>query len=83
MEIPRRDFWNTRVPTPVKWVLCGAVLWVILRSGAFQPLTAGGVIGGLAYLVYRTFFMQSATNNFTNGATQVAEVSAPIAAVRA
>ena len=54
-----REFWNTRVPTPVKWVLCGAVLWMILQSGAFRPLTAGGVIGGLAYLVYRTFFMPS------------------------
>ena len=52
-------FWNTRVPTPAKWVLCGAVLWLILQSGAFRPLTAGGVIGGLAYLVYRTFFMKS------------------------
>ncbi|MEJ7590703.1 MAG: protein kinase [Planctomycetaceae bacterium] len=54
-----RELWNTRVPTPVKWVLCGAVLWMILQSGAFRPLTAGGVIGGLAYLVYRTFFMPS------------------------
>jgi len=50
------EYWNRRVPTPVKWVLCGAILWVILRSGAFQPLTVGGIIGGLAYLVYRTFF---------------------------
>ena len=52
------EFWNTRVPTPIKWVLCGAVLWMILRSGAFQPLTAGGLIGGMAYLVYRQFFMK-------------------------
>ncbi len=51
------EYWNTRVPTPIKWVLCGAVLWMILRSGAFQPLTAGGVIGGIAYLVYRQLFM--------------------------
>jgi len=51
-------YWNTRVPTPIKWVLCGAVLWMILRSGAFQPLTAGGLIGGMAYLVYRQFFMK-------------------------
>lgn len=53
------EFWNTQIPTPVKWVLCGSVLWLTLRSGAFQPLTAGGVIGGLAYLVYRKFFMKS------------------------
>ena len=52
------EYWNTRVPTPIKWVLCGAVLWMILRSGAFQPLTAGGLIGGMAYLVYRQFFMK-------------------------
>lgn len=52
------DYWNNRVPTPIKWVLCGAVLWMILRSGAFQPLTAGGLIGGMAYLVYRQFFMK-------------------------
>jgi len=51
------EYWNTRVPTPIKWVLCGAVLWMILRSGAFQPLTAGGLIGGMAYLVYRQLFM--------------------------
>jgi len=49
-------FWNKKVPAPVKWVACGAVLWLILQSGAFRPLTAGGAIGGLAYLVYRTFF---------------------------
>ena len=49
-------FWRTRVPTPIKWVLCGALLWMILRSGAFQPLTIGGIVGGLAYLVYRNFF---------------------------
>lgn len=59
------EFWNARVPTPVKWVLCGAVLWLILRSGAFQPLTAGGVIGGIAYLVYRTFFMKSQSRRTT------------------
>ncbi len=61
------EFWNTRVPTPVKWVLCGSVLWLILRSGALQPLTAGGVIGGLAYLVYRTFFMKSPSRHATQG----------------
>ena len=63
------EFWNTRVPTPVKWVLCGAVLWLILQSGAFRPLTAGGVIGGLAYLVYRTFFMKSQSSRMTQVAT--------------
>lgn len=52
------EYWNNRVPTPMKWVVCGAVLWVILRSGAFQPLTAGGLIGGTAYLVYRQLFMK-------------------------
>ena len=52
------EYWNTRVPTPIKWVLCGAVFWMILRSGAFQPLTAGGLVGGMAYLVYRQFFMK-------------------------
>ena len=59
------DFWNTRVPTPLKWVLCGAVLWLILQSGAFRPLTAGGVIGGLAYVVYRTFFMKPQSGSTT------------------
>ena len=61
------EFWNTRVPPPVKWVLSGAVLWVIVQSGAFRPLTAGGVIGGIAYLIYRSFFGKSSTR-------QVAEV---------
>lgn len=68
-------FWNTRVPTPIKWVLCGAVLWMILRSGAFQPLTAGGVVGGLAYLVYRTFFKSSETMATSSRVAQVATVS--------
>lgn len=67
------EFWNSRVPTPVKWVVCGAVLWLIVQSGAFRPLTAGGVIGGLAYLVYRTFFLKSQPGM----ATQIA-VAPPI-----
>ncbi len=63
------EFWNHRVPTLVKWVLCGAVLWVILRSGAFQPLTVGGLIGGLAYLVYRKFFKSAPAKTATSEAT--------------
>lgn len=69
------EFWNKRVPTPIKWVLCGAVLWAILRSGAFQPLTAGGVLGGLAYLVYRTFFKSAVNENLTNRNTSDAELT--------
>jgi serine/threonine protein kinase len=63
------EFWNDQVPTPVKWVLCGAVLWVILRSGAFQPLTVGGIIGGLAYLIYRKFFKAAPATHATNETT--------------
>jgi serine/threonine protein kinase len=69
------EFWNQRVPTPIKWVLCGAVLWAILRSGAFQPLTAGGILGGLAYLVYRTFFKSAPTESLTNKNTADAELT--------
>jgi len=71
------EFWHTRVPTPVKWVLCGSVLWLILRSGALQPLTAGGVIGGLAYLVYRTFFMKSPSRRTTQVAGSPLRPSQP------
>ena len=67
-------FWNKRVPAPVKWVVCGSVLWLILQSGAFRPLTAGGILGGLAYLVYRTFFMKPVTAGSPGGANQVAFV---------
>ena len=67
-------FWNKRVPAPVKWVVCGSVLWLILQSGAFRPLTAGGILGGLAYLVYRTFFMNPGTAGSPGGANQVAFV---------
>lgn len=56
-------FWNNQVPTPVKWIAGGSVLWMIVRSGAFQPLTAGGVIGGLGYLIYKRFFATPATSH--------------------
>ena len=67
-------FWNKQVPTPFKWIACGAVLWLILQSGAFRPLTAGGVIGGLAYLVYRTFFANPTPGPATTQASQMASV---------
>ncbi|MCA9010235.1 MAG: protein kinase [Planctomycetaceae bacterium] len=76
------EFWNKRVPTPIKWILCGAVLWAILRSGAFQPLTAGGILGGLAYLLYRTFFKSAATEGLTNKNTADAELTSPSAQSR-
>ena len=74
------EFWNTRVPTLIKWVLCGAVLWMILRSGAFQPLTAGGLIGGMAYLVYRQFFMQRKPTVAPRAAAMASTVARPVAA---
>lgn len=75
-------FWNTRVPTPIKWVLCGAVLWMILRSGAFQPLTAGGLVGGMAYLVYRQFFMRRRPTVAPRAAAVANAVARPVAALQ-
>ncbi len=50
--------WNEQVPTPLKWVISGAVIILlidlnILRTG---PIMSGGIVGGLAYLLYRKFW---------------------------
>ncbi len=74
------EYWNTRVPTPIKWILCGAVLWMILRSGAFQPLTAGGLIGGMAYLVYRQLFMHQPPTVAPHTAVAASTFVPPVAA---
>ena len=50
-------FWTDNVPTPIKWIATGALLIMILRSGILVgPMAFGGIVGGLAYLVYRKLF---------------------------
>ncbi|MCA9059877.1 MAG: protein kinase [Planctomycetaceae bacterium] len=47
------QFWSDKVPTPAKWIICGAVLLLIIQTRAHQPVAIGGLIGGLAYLAFR------------------------------
>lgn len=52
---PMLKFWNERVPTPAKWIICGAMFLLILESGVLRPVAAGGLVGGLAYVAWRAY----------------------------
>jgi eukaryotic-like serine/threonine-protein kinase len=52
---PFLKFWNERVPTPLKWIICGALFLMLLESGVMRPVAAGGVVGGMAYLLWRGY----------------------------
>ena len=45
-------FWNA-IPTPLQWVVGGAVAWLILESGMWRSVAVGGMVGGVAYLGYQ------------------------------
>ncbi|MCA9064495.1 MAG: protein kinase [Planctomycetaceae bacterium] len=45
--------WNEHIPTPAKWVIAGALILLVLRSGAHQTVAVGGLVGGAAYLAFR------------------------------
>lgn len=50
---PMLKNWNERVPTPIKWILCGALFIWLMESGLFRSIAPGAVIGGLAYVSWR------------------------------
>ena len=52
---PLLKTWNENVPTPLKWIICGAAFLFLLESGAMRPVAAGGVVGGMAYLAWRGY----------------------------
>ncbi len=52
---PTVRFWNERVPTPLKWIICGSLFLLIMESGVLRPVAAGGLVGGAAYLAWRAY----------------------------
>ena len=52
---PLVRFWNERVPSPAKWIICGAGFLLIMESGVLRPVAAGGLVGGMAWMAYRTW----------------------------
>lgn len=45
-------YWSL-VPAPLQWVVGGAAALLVIESGMLNPLAVGGMIGGVAYLVYQ------------------------------
>jgi hypothetical protein len=69
-------FWNENVPTPMKWVICGAAFLFLMESGLMRPVAAGGLVGGMAYLAmrgYRRVFTSEAAERTAVAAAPVAE----------
>ena len=78
---PMLKFWNEKVPTPAKWVICGAMFLLILESGVLRPVAAGGLVGGMAWLAWRAWkrlfgIADAATHPATHSAAAGHSVSA-------
>ena len=52
---PLVRYWQDDVPTPVKWILCGALFVLATESGILRPVAGGGLFGGIAYLAWRSW----------------------------
>ncbi|MBL8814853.1 MAG: protein kinase [Planctomyces sp.] len=52
---PLSQFWNDRVPTPIKWILGGTAFIMILELGAIRSVGAGAVVGGFAFVAWKAW----------------------------
>ncbi len=68
---PLTDFWNERVPTPIKWILGGTAFILILELGAFRSVAAGALVGGIAYVVWQAWTGCSVHHRLTFLRTQI------------
>lgn len=50
---PALNYWQHQVPTPIKWILGGALFFAMMESGLFRMVAPGAVVGGLGYVSWK------------------------------